>query len=232
MLEPKLPTSTPVEAFESLKGRQNRLSTLHAILDNLDKHERRAMADRFNRMGVRYLTEDLRFDVVGSPSLPLELLLMIFSYLDPVAPFLLQRVSKRWRQVLRDPTVLDASLALWYSPNDMALAGQAPERARSEEAIRKLKLEHIGRFRTGRPSSIAEVILPTEWVRPGTIQSYRSFLACFDYEDDPRFISVIHLPSAKVRRFGFSSRSQINCFTMGDDYLVMTSMKGYELERL
>jgi hypothetical protein len=221
----------PVEAFKSLKGRESRVAALNAMYDTLDHYEMRLLAE----ISPGFVFPDFGFDIIGSTSLPFELLLMVFSHLDPVAPFRLQRVSKQWHQVLSAPQLLDASLALWYSPNDTPLVGEAPDSDRTEEEIRKLKLEHIGRFRTGRPSSIATFNYPTTWPRNmsargglGIFRIYRNFMARLNSEDENRGVSLIHLPSGKIQVFGFASRNKIITFNMGDGHLAFASANGYD----
>lgn len=220
----------PVEAFKSLKSRETRVTALNMMYHALDKYERRMLVERF---AEGFVQPDFKYDIIGSSSLPFELLVMIFSYLDPVAPFRLQRVSKRWHQVLGAPQLLDASLALWCSPYDTPLVGQAPEYGRTEDEIRKLKLEHIGRFRTGRPSSIAKFTWPTTWGGMGLgvlglemFRIYRNYIARLSSEDANRSVSLIHLPSGKTRSFGFATRHRIKTFNFGNGYLVFASMNG------
>lgn len=220
-----------VETFRSLKGCGSRVAALNAMYDALDHREMRLLAE----ISPGFALPDFRFDIIGSTSLPFELLLMVFSHLDPVAPFRLQRVSKRWHQVLSAPQLLDASLALWYSPNDTPLVGEALGYGRSEDEIRKFKLKHIGRFRTGRPSSTATLNYPTTWPRDrygatglGMFLIYRHFAARLNCEDENRVVSLIHLRSGKVQVFGFASRSKIATFNMGEGYLVFAATNGYD----
>jgi len=202
-----------IEAFTSLNTRRERVAILHAILEDLDSYEVRLVTSRLQERAFHY-------DIIGSTETPFEILLAIFAYLDPVTPFRLQRVSKRWQQVLSSPQLLDASLSLWYSKRDHPLAGEIL--GQTPDEIRKLKLEHIGRFRRGEPSSTGRIRLTVDedGFNPNNaargVCLHRDYLA-YHYL---RTAYLVHLPSGEMYRFGYQNRQSIDKVYLNDNFLI------------
>lgn len=73
-----------IQAFRALQTPESRAHALAALLDELSPYEWRAVQ---SLLGARHFHRD----IVGT--LPLELVAHVFSFLDPAAPFRLQRVS-------------------------------------------------------------------------------------------------------------------------------------------
>lgn len=127
-----------LQALPTMRGREERNHALGAFVDRLDPYDVRHLQSLL-------LCKTFQMDVVGS--LPLELVAQIFAYIDPVAVYRLQIVSRRWNFILRAPVVLKASLGPWcknlHISNDL----------NSEAAcvIYQEKAEKLHRFRTGRP---------------------------------------------------------------------------------
>ncbi|OCL13019.1 hypothetical protein AOQ84DRAFT_417323 [Glonium stellatum] len=90
-----------IQAFENLALGASRQEALDGITVRLNKHEWRALSRRLNE-------RNFQLDMIGS--LPLELVLVVFSYLDETAPFAYRAVCKRWRLILND--ICDSLLSL------------------------------------------------------------------------------------------------------------------------
>jgi hypothetical protein len=80
---PTMDVSCVANVFRQLPSRTSRAAALHALFNELDPYEWR---DALAGLGSR----TFQFDIVGS--LPAEIVIMIFSFLDIATSFRLQRV--------------------------------------------------------------------------------------------------------------------------------------------
>ncbi|OCK81830.1 hypothetical protein K432DRAFT_5293 [Lepidopterella palustris CBS 459.81] len=137
--------AAPIEAFEKLALSTPKIPALHEVsreINTTTSHDLHRESSLMNAKRLDYLA-----------ALPVELILMIFSYLDPTAPFLYQSVSRKWRAVLSSPQVLEDALAQWYSAADPPMQFENASGPHSEHEIIYLKLERMQRFRNAKPSS-------------------------------------------------------------------------------
>ncbi|KAF2660466.1 hypothetical protein K491DRAFT_60097 [Lophiostoma macrostomum CBS 122681] len=119
-----------IQAFRELLTVPRR-EVLGALVEQLTPYEWRALQQQLN-------ARDFHFDIVGS--LPIELVVHVFAYLDLIEVFRLQLVSRRWSHVLRSPDLLNLKLKAWY--------GDVPS---GDYASRRQKAEQLSRLCTGRP---------------------------------------------------------------------------------
>ncbi|KAL5114429.1 hypothetical protein ACEQ8H_007684 [Pleosporales sp. CAS-2024a] len=121
-------------AFRQLHSPPARRAALDALARELTPHE-------WRRLQHVAAARSFQLDIVAL--LPLELVARVFAHLDPAAPFRLQRVSPRWRHVLRSPALLTQTLAAWY--------GSSPALLQADYAVCRAKAQAIHAFRHARP---------------------------------------------------------------------------------
>lgn len=113
----------------------SRLSVLYEALSKPRRRELLALVQN----------DEWRFDIVGN--LPLELVASIFAKLSTYNTFSLQRVSRRWLDILSSDLIAGSRIKLWRSLGDFELT--LPEYF-SPASVKTLAAEHEEAFRTGR----------------------------------------------------------------------------------
>lgn len=122
---------------------------LNELADSLDPYEWRNLRDKLQE-------RSFHVDLIGSPDMPFELVLHIFSYLDINDIYRNQRVSKTWQRLLSSPKIIDQFIRPWYGASDPPLiCEQDPAENRDEAYVRHQKIEHIRRLRTCQPTARA-----------------------------------------------------------------------------
>jgi len=87
-----------------------------------------------------------QLDIIGS--LPVELVALVFSYIDISNAARCLYVSKRWQDLILQPIVQETLLSQWYTPSDLPLLGA---RDLSQEELFQLKIDHAARFKKAAP---------------------------------------------------------------------------------
>ncbi|KAF2834733.1 hypothetical protein M501DRAFT_508304 [Patellaria atrata CBS 101060] len=211
--------SNIAEQFKALKPGPQRAEALTGIMRDLSNWELRYVKDVI-------CDNQFDFDIVGN--LPLELVICIFSYLDTTAPFRYQVVSKQWREVLSSEQLRASSLSKWYSNSDPPLEGEKPEYGRSNYEIQRLKLEHMQRFRLGKPSSQTVIRLPDHLdIHPqliGTFDFFHDHVAwCLAFQT----IYVMNLRTGKAFSVVGAAREQVSLILLTKDLIAFNTHSGY-----
>ncbi|KAF2761045.1 hypothetical protein EJ05DRAFT_250925 [Pseudovirgaria hyperparasitica] len=193
-------------------GGRQKVVDLHSFVDGLTSYQIRDLVDILKCDRFRF-----HRDIIGD--LPVELVIMIFSYLDPIAPFLYQRVSKRWYCVLSSAQVLDASLSLWYSPDDPPLFGETMGLHETKKMELYARLEHIQRFRTGwhASSMIIDTVMLNKGQNKELLALNSRFLAWVDGNHD---VIILNLYTRERYNHATPGRTQSR-LTMSEDLLLM-----------
>ncbi|KAL8722306.1 MAG: hypothetical protein Q9225_001211 [Loekoesia sp. 1 TL-2023] len=130
--------------FEKLKSVDERSTFVQSLLESIPRKHIRELA--YHAAAV-----DFRFDIIGN--LPVEVLYMIFAYLEIYQAFQLRRVSKIWLKRLSAPDFVEAILQPWFALGDVDL--RMPSNISAEEAL-AIKAEHVDAFQTGNPFSMTQ----------------------------------------------------------------------------
>ncbi|KAF2687300.1 hypothetical protein K458DRAFT_188896 [Lentithecium fluviatile CBS 122367] len=129
-----------IQALQELKGIDSRIAALEALTRELSPYEWRVLGSLLN-------SRTFQFDIVGT--VPVEIVALIFSYLDITTAFRLQAVSKRWCTLLRSPAVWKRGLNAWFDDN-----------FGNDYGLYAHKAQKIHRFRTGKYAALVK--LPTD----------------------------------------------------------------------
>jgi hypothetical protein len=188
-------------AFHKLPTFGERSRALHALVNSLGSYDWREL----NRLlGYR----DLRYDLIGN--LPLELTTKIFHYLDPVAPFYCQSVSKTWHAICSSTDLINSSLNTWYLPGDPPLKAQL-SRTLSDSELQKIRLEHLQRFRNAKPTSWARFSITKNLneMREILINSKLSYPR-LSWVSENREIKILNLVNGQFKAHSGPARERIN----------------------
>lgn len=121
-----------------------RLEWLRQIERDLSIYEWRELQIILNR-------RTFQFDIIGH--LPVELVALVFSFIDIDAVFSCLRVSKQWHDLFWQPIVQDATLAQWISPDDMPMCGEHLLWFTQQSSLErfKVRVDHVHSFLVAKP---------------------------------------------------------------------------------
>ncbi|KAF2016127.1 hypothetical protein BU24DRAFT_422466 [Aaosphaeria arxii CBS 175.79] len=125
------------QIFHQESSRDKRNEALVDFVKSLDPYE-------FRQLQGQLQHETFQYDIIAG--LPVEIVAQIFRYIDPVAIYQLQHISRTWYHKLSSPDVLQNSLRAWY--------GYRIPRPDVDQALLttcREKVEQIKRFYTGKP---------------------------------------------------------------------------------
>ncbi|KAL4812611.1 hypothetical protein BDW67DRAFT_169828 [Aspergillus spinulosporus] len=188
--------------FKQLNTASARRTVYHQIMDQLDPHEWRDVQKRINQ-------RTFQKDILGS--LPLEVAVQIIQYLDVNDVHLLQRVSRRWHEVLSSEPVCSV-LFRQYTGGSLdnefksTFARYSRQRSRLEQ---------------GRPVAHVQLDIP--------------FNQDLDYcdgryawsADGGTTIVVFDLCSRKTQRFCTENRERFERFRLSEDLVAAITVRGY-----
>jgi len=116
-----------------------RRTWLNGIVNSLSGEEWRELHATLSR-------RSFQLDIIGN--LPVELVALVFSYIDISNAARCLHVSKRWQDLILQPIVQETLLSQWYTPSDLPLLGA---QNLSEEELFQLKIDHAARFKKAAP---------------------------------------------------------------------------------
>ncbi|OCK83294.1 hypothetical protein K432DRAFT_187605 [Lepidopterella palustris CBS 459.81] len=214
-----------VEAFKRLSTSDERAAALEAIIKELNPYEWREAFARLKR-------RTFQCDLVSS--LPIEIGIQIFRYLDISTPFRLQSVSKNWRRLLTSPDILRPMLSTWYSDLDRPLEGEASLRGQ-DYAVCQLKAEHMHRFRRGAPFSWVRINLSEQepWNmrstmprHPAKVDFIDETVAWLDNTPESSLVKVCNLRTKKSLIVGGEGRERIHYIKLTTELISFTTFSG------
>ncbi|KAF2500227.1 hypothetical protein BU16DRAFT_523034 [Lophium mytilinum] len=205
-------------AFRQLPSSTARAVALDALINELNHTEWRQMLARLGG-------ETFWFDIVGS--LPVEIVIQVFSYLDISTPFQLQRVSRRWQTVLSSPDVLRGLICLLgYDsglPAGLRLPGQSPDVDQDYLHCRKTA-EYVHRFQAGVLARSIMIDLPPGAACSVTYSSFEDTIAWPKH--DACAVTVLNLRSGKLLSFTGEARETITEIALSDQLVVFFTFTG------
>lgn len=116
-----------------------RRTWLNDVVNSLSSEEWRELQAILNR-------RSFQLDIIGN--LPVELVALVFSYIDISNAVGCLYVSKRWQDLILQPIVQETLLSQWYNPSDLPLL---EARDLSQEELFQLKIDHAARFKKAAP---------------------------------------------------------------------------------
>ncbi|KAF2007149.1 hypothetical protein P154DRAFT_481203 [Amniculicola lignicola CBS 123094] len=184
------------------------------------RHVLDALVDALNSYEIRYLQNKLAkktfaCDIVGK--VPLELAVIIFSFLDADSPYYLRRVCKSWDERLRSPKILKSSLDTWYGRNDPRLSGEDLLKGQ-DFAIRELKAQHSHSLRHGHPYSALRIPLPFDYE---TTVLYEDTFA-FILGSGLRVVNVCNLRTGNIWKLHGDGREQFNELSLSSELVAFS----------
>jgi len=113
--------------------------------------ERDLSVDEWRALYIMLSKRTFQFDIIGH--LPIELVALVFSFVDVDAVSSCLRVSKHWRNLFWQDIVQDATLAQWFSPDDMPLCGEYHPWYRQRSSLEhfEAKVNHAHSFLLAKP---------------------------------------------------------------------------------
>lgn len=214
-----------VEAFKRISSNGSRTAALDGIIAALSPYEWR---EALNKLQERAFF----LDIVAS--VPSEIVIHVFSYLDILTPFRLQRVSRRWQVILTSPEILQALLNTWYSKRDRQLEGESTLKGQ-EYAICKLKADHLHRFRSGHFYSDIHISISDQRPRrtghtaagehPG-VDFCDDTVAWIDKVSGTDMVKVCNLRTGKCIAVAGDGRESIQSITLTDELVAISTYSG------
>ncbi|KAL4746244.1 hypothetical protein BDW72DRAFT_210594 [Aspergillus terricola var. indicus] len=188
--------------FKQLNTASARRTVYHQIIDQLDPHEWREVQKRINQ-------RTFQKDILGS--LPLEVAVQIIQYFDVNDVHLLQRVSRRWLEVLSSKPVCSVLFRQYTGgslDNDFKSTFARYSRQRS-------------RLEQGLPVAHVQLDIP--------------FSQDLDYcdgryawsADGGTTIVVFELCSRKTQRFCTENRERLERFRLSENLVAAITIRGY-----
>ena len=143
-------------------------------------------------------------------TMPIELVVQVFSHLDVAAPYRLRSVSKHWYHVLGSLHILKAGLAQWYQ-GTVDLRG-------ADRALCERTAKAVYAFRTGRPTSAIKIDTHEqhdEYLLAG------NHLVMVPYRD--RYVDVLNLDTWQFRSLRGEAHEQLLGVFASDQIVAMTT---------
>jgi hypothetical protein len=115
--------------------------------------ERELSVDEWRELQIMLSKRTFQFDIIGT--LPLELVALVFSFVDIGAVSSCLHVSRHWHDLFLVPMIQDAILTQWFCPDDMPLCGEDHPWFMQLSALDrfKVKVDHIHSFLVAKPCS-------------------------------------------------------------------------------
>ncbi|KAF2814073.1 uncharacterized protein BDZ99DRAFT_410387 [Mytilinidion resinicola] len=205
-------------AFRRLPSSTARAAALDALINELNHTEWRQLLAKLG-------SETFCVDIVGS--LPVEIVIQIFGYLEISTPFQLQRVSRRWQTVLSSPDVLRGLLCLQgfniALPTGLPLLGESPDVSHDYLHCRKTA-EVVHRFQTGAFAKSLIVGLPPGVDCSVTYSSFEDNIAWPAYDNCA--VTVLNLPSGKSLSLTGEAREKIALVALSDQLVAFFTFTG------
>ncbi|KAJ5964513.1 uncharacterized protein N7479_004389 [Penicillium vulpinum] len=209
------PMQPILESFMALRDNSSRRAVLNEIIDNLSPYEIREVKSR---------VETVTFQCDLLDKLPLEIVAMVAEYLDLVDLILLQRVSKRWRQLLSSTIVVTSAIRHHMGKNAIKLDS-------SPTYLNALIRKRI-RAERGLPAVVATI--PNNLPLNSYDDLNRDIISCFngvcawiEESTDRTTIFMVHLPTGKNRTLTTANREEFTHVEVSDTLISATSVRGY-----
>lgn len=216
-----------IQAFRELEPRIARKQALAALVNELTSHEWRHLEHIVS-------ARTFQFDIIGS--LPAELVIEVFSYLDIAAVYRLQvvshppiqsfipskivtygtKVSRRWNHALRNPDVVNQKLKAWYGKTLPTSVNPGED----DYVVRQRQAEHIFRICTGRPYNSLSIPIP--W-HPSTVVVVGDHFAWLNR--DCRVLNVFNLRTGKIWQKQSPARERFYGLKASDELIVFCTYK-------
>ncbi|CAI7662123.1 unnamed protein product [Penicillium glandicola] len=209
------PIKPILEGFMALRDNPSRRAVLDGIIDNLSSHEIREVKSRIKMM-------TFQCDLLDK--LPLEMVAMVAGYLDLVDLIILQRVSKRWRQLLSSPVVLTAAIKCHVGKYVIKPGFTSSD---LDALIRK-------RIRAERGLPAVVATFPNDLngdfedeLGRDCMSLFNGVCAWIEKSTDRTTIFMVHLPTGTNRTLTTPNREQFTHLQVSDTLLSATSVRGY-----
>jgi len=113
--------------------------------------ERDLSVDEWRALHIILSRRTFQFDIIGH--LPIELVALVFSFVDVSAVPSCLRVSRHWRNLFWQDIVQDATLAQWFNRDDIPLCCESRPWYRHRSSLERFeaKVNHAHFFLTARP---------------------------------------------------------------------------------
>ncbi|CDM26815.1 hypothetical protein DTO013E5_6990 [Penicillium roqueforti] len=209
------PTHSILEGFVALRDRSSRREVLNAILDTLDSYEIREVKSRLEPV-------TFQLDLLGK--LPIELVAMLVEYLDLADLVILQRVSKRWRELLSS-TIVFTTAVRHHMGENIIKSGSTPI---GFGALVKKRI----RAERGIPAVVATI--PNNLCCNVANIMEREALSCFngvcawiEKSTDQTTIFMVNLSTGKNRILTTANRERFIYVQVSDTLVSAISVRGY-----
>ncbi|KAL8647278.1 MAG: hypothetical protein Q9226_006498 [Calogaya cf. arnoldii] len=162
------------------------------------------------------------FDIIGN--LPIEIVGLIFQHLELYQAFQLQRVSKRWQEILSAPDLIEDLLRPWDALGEVHLR-MPPDT--SAGAALALKAEHVDAFRTGNPFSMVEAhweVAAWNGAYPLNVSYSHGRLAWLDHSH--RTLHIRSLEDGREILCTAPDRAKIDLLCLSSDIAAVTTFSG------
>ena len=164
---------------------------------------------------------DFRCDIIGN--LPIELVALVFQYLDLVKAFQFRRVSRKWFKLLSSESLIKSILEPWRLSGDSRLT--VPQGTTPSQTL-DLIAEIEDAFRTGKAFSTLSLTADDRPTTHGYFSYSQGYLAWLEGGENSQRTVVHHIESGKRWYRVTPDRLKIHKLAVSSDLLAVISYQG------
>ncbi|KAJ5201628.1 uncharacterized protein N7498_006291 [Penicillium cinerascens] len=203
-----------LDRFRTLPN-SSRRDVYHGILDQLRRDEWRGVKERADQTSFEC-------DILGN--LPIEIAVLVTTHMNLADLLILQRVSRRWQEVLSSPIVQWAAVRAATGQDS---AAQNFDRSSPAKLLKKrLRMERgqpTSTFKLRSPFSIEYDVL----MLSGGVGYFKNIYAWLDGRDGRTSVCILNLRSGKMDRVTTENRELLSELNISEKLVAVISRQGY-----